>query len=234
MFPEAWGKVQATTAIKKLVEQRNDVCLAPMWVSIKTSDSWLLQRHDDDDISTMPPSRGSQAGLSIAKVLRICQKGEIHVNFSPCAEVLPMLCQASIRSRLSKGYLDHDICRWKTGKQFNATGMCTVHSAAYVHIQMLDVSLSLLPSRIGSSWVSDILRHFLLFDSPISPKPKGLRHPNVAWFLKPPVKNVVGVLETGAVHGLIVSKKCHISIVQDGGLPYCDKRFKKQPSAQEQ
>jgi len=25
-----------------------------------------------------------------------------------------------------------------------------------------------------------------------------------------------------------------ISIVQDGGLPYCDKRFKKQPSAQEQ
>lgn len=148
-------------------------------------------------------------GLSIAKVLRICQKGEIRVGFNPCAKVLPMLCQASITSRLSKGYLDHDICRWKTGKQFNATGMCTVHSAAYVHIQMLDVSLALLPSRIGSSWVSNILRRFFLFDSPISPKPKGLRHPNVAWFLKPPVKNVVGVLETGAVHGLIVSKKCH-------------------------
>ena len=158
-------------------------------------DSWLLQKawwrwhFYNASIQRLP-------GLSIAKVLRICQKGEIRVGFNPCAKVLPMLCQASIRSRLSKGYLDHDICRWKNGRQFNATGMCTVHSAAYVHIQMLDVSLSL--PRIGSSWVSDILRRFLLFDSPISPKPKGLRHPNVAWFLKPPVKNVVGVLENGS------------------------------------
>ena len=145
MFPEAWGKVQATTVIKKLVEQRNDVCLAPMWVSMHCMetwpDSWLLQRHDDDDISTMPPSRGSQA-YPLPKFWEFVRRVKSALALILVPKCCRMLCQASIRSRLSKGYLDHDICRWKTGKRFNATGMCTVHSAAYVHIQMLDKSRS--------------------------------------------------------------------------------------------
>ena len=176
-----------------------------------------------------------------------------------------MLCQASVRSRLSKGYLDHDICRWKTGKQFNATGMCTVHSVAfYVHIQMLDdvslslfhqayvISLFLLDVDCYKDWLELSQRYpqltFVTVRQPHLPLSPLVRSPKAcdirmsrgssrsrqsktsfeSWKRKLyieffPLRNATEIHRVSPLFK-----------IQDGGLPYCDKRFKKQRSAQEQ